>query len=86
MSVEEDARRELVLICQIETMLRDWTIKALTGAPPIPSIRRMTRKERQEQTARLRRFLALSPELQEGALRYGENIRASYKGGPISIK
>ncbi len=59
-------------------------LEAPTGVPP--SIRKMTRQERQEQTARLRRFLALPPELQEGALRYGENIRASYKGGPTPIK
>ncbi len=70
MSVEEAAR----------------ALEALAGAPPIPSSRKMTRQERQEQTARLRRFLALPPELQEGALRYGENIRASYKGGTIPTK
>ncbi len=70
MSVEEAAR----------------ALEAPTGAPPIPSSRKMTRQERQEQDVRLRRFLALSPDLQEGALRYGENIRASYKGVPISIK
>ena len=59
-------------------------LEAATGVPPF--IKKMTRRERQEQNARLRRFLALPPELQEGALRYGENIRASYGGGPISTK
>ena len=44
--------------------------------PPKP----MTRQEKREQAERLKRFLALPPELQEGALRYAENIRASYKG------
>jgi len=53
-------------------------IEALTGVPPM--LLRRTRKTRQEQTARLRRFLALPPELQEGALRYAENIQASYCG------
>ncbi len=53
-------------------------IEALTGVPSIPP-RRMTRKERQEQTARVRRFLALPPQLQEGILRYGENIQKAYK-------
>lgn len=53
-------------------------IEALTGAPPIAP-NRMTRKERQEQAARVRRFLTLPPQLQEGILRYGENIQKAYK-------
>ncbi len=53
-------------------------IEALTGVPPIPALRIMSTKERQAHKARLRRFLALSPELQEGALRYAENILKSY--------
>jgi hypothetical protein len=57
------------------------TIESLTGVPPtFPGLRRMTRGERREQAARVRRFLALSPQLQEGLLRYGENIRQAYIG------
>jgi len=41
-------------------------------------LRKLTRKQRQEQAARVRRFLAFPPELQEGILRYGENIRGAY--------
>jgi len=63
MSVEEAAR----------------AIEALTGVPPIPPARKMTRKARQEQVARVRRFLALPPQLQEGILRYAENIQKAYK-------
>jgi len=44
--------------------------------PPKP----LTRQEKREQAERLKRFLALPPELQKGALRYAENIRASYQG------
>ncbi len=54
-------------------------IEALLGVPPaITTRRQMTRKERQEQAARLRRFLALPPELQEGVLRYAENMKGAY--------
>lgn len=67
-------------------------IEALTGVPayyvsagqglasvlPITP-NKMTRRERQEQAARIRRFLTLPPQLQEGILRYGENIRKAYK-------
>ena len=55
------------------------TIEALTGVPPAIFEREMTRRERLEQAARVRRFRALPPRLQEGILRYGENIRLSYK-------
>lgn len=55
------------------------TIELLTGVPPGGKPRRMSRKQRQEQVARVKRFLAMPPELQEGVLRYGENIRASYR-------
>lgn len=53
-------------------------IEQLTGAPPAVPERKMTRKERQEQTSRVKRFLALPPQLQEGILRYGENIQKAY--------
>ena len=56
-------------------------IEQLTGAPPGGSVpkRKVTRREKQEQAARVRRFLALSPELQGGVLRYAENIRRAYR-------
>jgi len=55
-------------------------IYRLTGVPPMPVSpeRKMTRKERQEQAARVKRFLALPPQLQEGVLRYAENIQRAY--------
>ena len=53
-------------------------IEALTGVPPILLERKMTRKEKQEQAARVKRFLALPPQFQEGILRYGENIQKAY--------
>jgi len=55
-------------------------IEQLTGVPPKMPLRKMTRKERQEQAARVKRFLALPPQLQEGILRYGENIQKAYQG------
>jgi hypothetical protein len=49
-------------------------IEELTGVPPPWR----TRTKKQEQAARVKRFLALPPQLQEGILRYGENIQKSY--------
>jgi len=40
--------------------------------------KRQTRQERQAQAARVERFLALPPELQEGVLRYAENMKGAY--------
>jgi len=54
-------------------------IEQLTGVPPTIRERKMTRKEKQEQVARVKRFLALAPTLQEGALQYAERIRQSYR-------
>lgn len=53
-------------------------MEELTGVPPKPSPRRLTKRERKEQAQRLKRFLALPPQLQEGILKYGENIREVY--------
>jgi hypothetical protein len=53
-------------------------IEVLLGVPPTVSGRRMTKRERQEQAERVRRFLALPPELQEGVLRYAENMKGAY--------
>jgi len=55
-------------------------IEQLFGVPLILPDRKLTRKERQEQTARVKRFLVLPPQLQEGILRYGENIQKAYRG------
>jgi hypothetical protein len=57
------------------------TIEYLTGVPPKPRNPAVpaTRTERRSQAERVRSFRALSPELQEGALRYAERIRASYQ-------
>jgi hypothetical protein len=53
-------------------------IESLTGVPP--TIRKpMTRKEKREQEERVRRFLLFPLRLQEGMLRYGENLRGAYK-------
>ncbi|GEM_PF-2896613 len=56
-------------------------IEALTGAPPT-ICRPMTRQEKRKQEERVRRFLALPPQLQEGVLRYGENLRDAYQQSP----
>ena len=53
-------------------------IEQLTGVPPTIT-RKITRKEKQEQAARVKRFLALPPQLQEGILKYGENIQQAYR-------
>jgi len=53
-------------------------IEQLTGVPLATPVK-MTGKERQEQAARVKRFLALPPPLQDGILRYGENIQKVYK-------
>ncbi|MFQ6117600.1 MAG: hypothetical protein ACE5LQ_04965 [Candidatus Bipolaricaulia bacterium] len=55
-------------------------IEELTGASPALK-RKKTRKEKQEERERVRRFLALSPELQEGVLKYAEHLKKSYNGG-----
>lgn len=48
-----------------------------SGLPPAFGGRRMGRREKQE-AARVRRFLALPPQLQEGVLRYAENLKKAY--------
>jgi len=56
-------------------------IESLLGVPSATvgqTARRMTRQERQEQAARVKRFLALPRELQEGVLRYAENMKGAY--------
>jgi len=58
-------------------------IEQPTGIPPGGRRnieRKMSRKEKREQAARVRRFLALSAELQEGVLRYAEKLKQAYGG------
>jgi hypothetical protein len=46
----------------------------------LPSVGQiMTRRQKREQAARVKRFLALPVSLQEGALQYAEKIRESYR-------
>jgi len=53
-------------------------IEALTGVPPAIPVK-MTREEKRMQAARVKRFLTLPPQLQEGALRYADQIRQAYR-------
>ena len=58
-------------------------IEQITGIPPGGRRnieRKIGRKERREQAARVRRFLALSAGLQEGVLRYAEKLKRAYGG------
>jgi len=58
-------------------------IEQLSGIPPGGHRnieRKIGGKEKREQAARVRRFLALSPELQEGVLRYAEKLKRAYGG------
>jgi hypothetical protein len=66
-----------VVSSQVEEAAR--TIEALTGVPSTIPEKKMARRETREQAARVRRFLSLPPQLQEGILRYGENIQKAYK-------
>ena len=53
-------------------------MEQLTGVPAPQQTRRLSKEERKKQAERVRRFLALPPQLQEGILKYGENIREAY--------
>lgn len=54
-------------------------IESLTGVPATIG-RPISRREKREQEERIRRFLSLPLHLQEGVLRYGENLRDAYRG------
>lgn len=54
------------------------TVEALTCTPSSVHTSKMSRKERHEQALRVKRFLSFPPELQEGVLRYGEQIQKAY--------
>jgi hypothetical protein len=65
------ARGELILAAR--------ALEELFNVPPQPELRKMTRREKDEQAQRVRRFLALPVPLQEGCLRYAQNILDAYK-------
>ncbi|MBW1921222.1 MAG: hypothetical protein JRI81_13510 [Deltaproteobacteria bacterium] len=53
-------------------------IEAITGVPTKLQMKK-SRKERLAEKERIRRFLALPPQLQEGILRYGEHLQKTYR-------
>jgi hypothetical protein len=57
------------------------TLEELFSVPPQPELRKMTKREKDEQAQRVRRFMALPVPLQEGCLRYAQNILDAYKSG-----
>jgi hypothetical protein len=65
------ARGDLILAAR--------TLEELFNVPPQPELRKMKRREKDEQAERVRRFLALPVPLQEGCLRYARNILDAYK-------
>jgi len=65
------ARGELILAARV--------LEELFNVPPQPGLRKVTRREKEEQTQRVRRFLALPVPLQKGCLRYAQNILDAYK-------
>ncbi len=56
------------------------TIEELFNVSPQPQLRKMTKRQKDDQAERVRRFLALPVPLQEGCLRYAQNILDAYKG------
>jgi hypothetical protein len=65
------ARSDLILAAK--------TLEELFNVPPQPELRKMKKQEKNEQAERVRRFLALPVPLQEGCLRYAQNILDAYK-------
>jgi hypothetical protein len=65
------ARGELIIAAKV--------LEELFNVPPQPALRKVTRREKEEQAQRVRRFLALPVPLQEGCLRYAQNILDAYK-------
>ena len=65
------ARGELILAAR--------ALEELFKTPPQPGLRKMARQEKEEQAERVRKFLSLPVQLQEGCLRYAQNILDAYK-------
>jgi len=65
------ARGELIMAAKV--------LEELFNAPPQPGLRKIARREKEEQDQRVRRFLALPVPLQEGCLRYAQNILHAYE-------
>ena len=65
------ARGDLILAAR--------TLEEMFNVPPQPELRKMKKQEKNEQAERVRRFLALPVQLQEGCLRYARNILDAYK-------
>lgn len=58
-------------------------LKDTDDLPGIPTPHAAKKRLSREERARLERFLKLPPALQEGVLKYGENIRKKYSDGGI---
>jgi len=61
-------------------------IEALTGVPPAPGGKkttRTTRQEKREQAERVKKFLSLPVPLQEGCLKYAQNIMDAYRSQEV---
>ena len=54
-------------------------IESLTRVSVASPTAKLTIKEQRELVARMRRFQALPQQLQEGVLRYGEQLQNSYR-------
>ena len=65
------ARGDLILAAR--------TLEELFKIPPQAELRKMKKQGKDEQAQRVRRFLALPVTLQEGCLRYAQNIMDAYK-------
>jgi len=66
-------------MAQGELILAARVLEELFNVSPQPGLRKMVRREKQEQAERVRKFLALPVPLQEGCLRYARNILDAYK-------
>ena len=53
-------------------------MEALSGVPPMLLKRVMSKKEKHEQAERVKKFLSLPVPLQQGCLKYAQNIMDAY--------
>ena len=54
-------------------------MEELTGVPPKPPPRRLTKGERKERAELLRQFMELPTPLQRGCLKYASEMRKGYQ-------